>query len=49
MAEIETFARTRTGDGTTKYMHAVMNIAPMEPVRRKRPACSELKAPMWGT
>jgi hypothetical protein len=40
IAEIETFARTRTGEGTAKYMHAVMKIAPIEPVRRKRPACS---------
>ena len=40
IAEIETFARTRTGEGTAKYMHAVKKIAPIEPVRRKRPACS---------
>ena len=49
IAEIETFARTRTGEGTTKYIHAVMKIAPIEPVRRKRLTCSELKFPMWGT
>ena len=40
IAEIETFARTRTGEGTAKYTHAVIKIAPIEPVRRKRPACS---------
>ena len=35
IAEIETFARTRTGEGTAKYAQAVMKTAPIEPVRRK--------------
>jgi hypothetical protein len=40
IAEIETFARTRTGDGTARYTQAVMKIAPIEPVHRMRNTCA---------
>ena len=35
IAEMETFARTGTEDGTTRATHAVMKIAHIEPVRRR--------------
>ena len=40
IAEMETFARTRTGEGTARYMHAVMKTAPIEPARRMRDTCA---------
>ena len=39
-AEIEIFARTRTGVGITREAKAVMKITLIEPVRRKRHAHS---------
>ena len=39
IAEIETFARTRTGVGTARYTHAVIKIAVIEPVHRMRDTC----------
>ena len=36
IAEMETFARTGTEDGITRATHAVMKIAHIEPVRRRR-------------
>ena len=40
IAEIETFARTRTGVGTARYTHAVIKIAAIEPVHRMRDTCA---------
>ncbi len=40
IAEMETFARTRTGEGTARYMQAVMKTAPIEPARRLRDTCA---------